>query len=471
VAERPTILLVDDDDATREYVSVLLAGRGYEVLGAASADAALERLNAGLTPDAILVDLVMPGMDGLAFLEEARRAKVAAPVIVLSAVDRIPTVVDAMNRGAADYVTKPFEEPELDLAIQNALEKQRLRDEVSVLRRRLAQAEPGADPLGTSPAMLRVREIARQVADTDAPVLLLGETGVGKEIVARFIHDVSARASRTFLKVNCAALPHDLLESELFGHERGAFSGAHQAKPGKFELAQHGSILLDEITEMGPALQAKLLHVLQDGEFTRLGGRQPIRTDARLFAASNRDLDKAVADGSFREDVYFRLNVVRLELPPLRERKQDIPLLCEAFLRRYLGRYKSSVESLPPELFEAFLAHSWPGNVRELENAVRRYVILPDLKLSLAELRREPTPPPEPRPAPARAAAPPPLELSLKRVGSAAADSAERELVQRVLVETRWNRREAARRLKISYKALRNRLKRWSLPGEAGGEG
>jgi DNA-binding NtrC family response regulator len=178
-----------------------------------------------------------------------------------------------------------------------------------------------------------------------------------------------------------------------------------------------------------------------------------------------------VADGSFREDVYFRLNVVRLELPPLRERKQDIPLLCEAFLRRYLGRYKSSVESLPPELFEAFLAHSWPGNVRELENAVRRYVILPDLKLSLAELRREPTPPPEPRPAPARAAAPPPLELSLKRVGSAAADSAERELVQRVLVETRWNRREAARRLKISYKALRNRLKRWSLPGEAGGEG
>jgi two-component system response regulator AtoC len=460
MAQRLTLLLVDDDDSTRDYVSVLLTARGYEVVGAASAAAALERLRSGFAPALILVDLVMPGMDGLAFLDEARKLQTPAPVIVLSAVDRIRTVVEAMNRGAADYVTKPFEEPQLELAIQNALEKQRLREEVSLLRKRLAQAEPGADPLGGSPAMQRIREIARQVADTDAPVLLLGETGVGKEVLARFIHEQSARAPKTFLKVNCAALPHDLLESELFGHERGAFSGALQAKPGKFELAHGGSILLDEISEMGPALQAKLLHVLQDGEFSRLGGRHPIKADARVFAASNRDLDKAVAAGHFREDVYFRLNVVRLELPPLRQRREDIPLLSETFLRRYLERYRSSVDALPPRLLEAFLAHSWPGNVRELENAVRRYVILPDVELALAELRREAAPPETPPAPPRRAAA---GELSLKKIGAAAAESAERDLVQRVLLETRWNRREAARRLKISYKALRNRLKKWSL--------
>jgi two-component system, NtrC family, response regulator AtoC len=403
---------------------------------------------------------MMPGMDGLEFLAKVRQAQPSTPVIVLSAVDRIRTVVDAMNRGAADYLTKPFEEPELELAIQGALEKQQLRDEVKLLKRRLAQEVGAMDLLGSSPSMVRLREIARQVADTDAPVLLLGETGVGKEVVARYIHGQSARRDKAFIKVNCAALPHDLLESELFGHERGAFSGALQAKPGKFELASHGSILLDEITEMGSGLQAKLLHVLQDGEFTRLGGRQPIRADARVFAATNRSLEQAVSEGAFREDVYFRLSVVRMEVPPLRERREDIPLLCESFLRRYAERYRSSLERLPGGLMEAFLRHDWPGNVRELENAVRRYVILPDVEMGLSELRG-----PSPSPPPARAVSSP--EVSLKKVSAAAAEAAEQELMRRVLNETRWNRREAARRLKISYKALLNKLKKWA-PEEVG---
>ena len=454
MTEPLTVLLVDDDGSTRDHVSLLLAARGYETVGAGSGEEALDRLAAGLSPAVILLDLMMPGIDGLEFLERVRHSHASTPVVVLSAVDRIRTVVDAVHRGATDYVTKPFEEAELDLAIQNALEKQRLRDEVKVLKGKLAR-ESGADLLGSSPSMLRLREIARQIAATDAPVLFLGETGVGKEVMARYIHEESARRDKPFVKVNCAALPHDLLESELFGYERGAFSGALQAKPGRFELASHGSILLDEITEMGSGLQAKLLHVLQDGEFMRLGGRQPVKADARVFAATNRGLEKAVAEGAFREDVYFRLTVVRIEVPPLRERREDIPLLSEAFLRRYAERYRSSVDRIPADLMEAFLRHDWPGNVRELENAVRRYVILPDVEMSRAELRG----PSAPTASPPREVSP---EVSLKKVGAAAAEAAERELVRRVLTETRWNRREAARRLKISYKALLNKVKKWS---------
>jgi two-component system response regulator AtoC len=467
VAEQLTILVVDDDESTRDYLALLLKTRGYEVLAAGSGEEALERIKSGPLPDVVLCDLILTGMGGLEFLEVARQLHPALPVIVLSSVDKIPTVVDAMGRGAADYLTKPFEEAELELAIRNALEKQRLRNEVSVLKRRLAQEEGGADLTSASASMMRVRDVARQVADTDAPVLLVGETGVGKEVLARFMHEQSARRQRPLIKVNCAALPHDLLESELFGYERGAFSGALQAKPGKFEQALGGSILLDEIAEMGPSLQAKILHVLQDGEFTRLGGRQPIRSDARVFAATNRDLEQAVASGTFREDVYFRLNVVRIAVPPLRERREDIPLLTDVFLRQYAQRYKSAANALPAPVMEAFLRHDWPGNVRELENAVRRYLILPDVELALAELR-------QPRSQPQHAQAQAPMaeaaagaDLSLKRIGAAAAAHAERELVVQVLAQTRWNRREAARRLNISYKGLLNKIKRWSLEGSA----
>jgi two-component system, NtrC family, response regulator AtoC len=458
------ILVVDDDDSTRAYLSALLSGLGYAVETAARAEEAEARLGSGPAPALILLDLVLPGTHGLDLLNRLKAIKPEVPVVILSALGQIKTVVDAVSRGAADYLTKPFQEPELELAIAGALEKQRLQDEVKVLRRRLDLFTEPVDLLSASPRMVRVREIARQVADTDAPLLVLGETGVGKEVVARFVHAQSSRRDKPLVRVNCAALPHELLESELFGHERGAFSGALRDKPGKFEQAHRGSILLDEIGEMSPHLQAKLLHVLQDGEFSRLGARQPTRVDVRILAATNRDLQRAVAEGAFREDLYFRLNVIQLQVPPLRERREDIDLLANCFVRRYAERDGGSVRALPPRLLEAFLAYDWPGNVRELENAVRRYLILPDLDMAVASLRR---PRSEPRAAAAPAADGGGAAVSLKKLAADAAEQAEREAVGRVLTETRWNRRQAARRLNISYKALLNKLKKWELAPRA----
>jgi transcriptional regulator with PAS, ATPase and Fis domain len=321
------------------------------------------------------------------------------------------------------------------------------------------------------------------VANTDAPVLVLGESGVGKEVVARLIHRCSRRHAQPFVKVNCAALPQDLLESELFGYERGAFSGALREKPGMFEVANRGTILLDEIGEMSSHLQAKLLHVLQDGQFTRLGGRHPVKGDARVIASTNIRLEEAVGAGRFRADLYFRLNVVRIDVPPLRERREDIPLLCAHFLRSYAARYGGPVRQLRRELQEAFVRHDWPGNVRELENAIRRFTILPDVDMALADLERsgawaqgvqgaQGVPAAQPEEAiPARDGADAaPEELSLRQVAHRAAEDAERRLVRRVLAETKWHRKEAASRLRISYKALLNKLKRWEAEEGDGAE-
>ncbi len=457
--DKPAILVVDDDDSTRAYLLSLLSHRGYDVKAVASADDAQAQLSSGTAPAVILLDLVMPGTTGLELLDRLKHTHPQIPVVILSSVGQIKTVVEAMSHGATDYLTKPFQEPELELAIANALEKQHLRDEVKVLRRRLDQYTEPVDLLSANPRLLRIKEIARQVAETDAPVLILGETGVGKEIVARYVHTQSPRRDKAFVKVNCAALPHDLLESELFGYERGAFSGAVRDKPGRFELAHKGSILLDEIAEMSPHLQAKLLHVLQDGEFSRLGARQPMRVDARVLASTNKSLEKAVADGTFREDLYFRLNVIKIDVPPLRERTEDILLLANSFVRRYAERDGAQARTLPPELLEAFVAHSWPGNVRELENAVRRYLILPDLEMAVADLQR---------PQHAETRPPQDRSLSLKKLSAHAAEQAEREAVGRVLAETKWNRRQAARKLNISYKALLNKLKKWEAEAPLG---
>jgi DNA-binding NtrC family response regulator len=345
------------------------------VAAAASGEEGLGKLGAGPPPALLLLDLILPGMTGLAVLDQVRAAHPDLPVIVLSAVAQLKTVVDAVKRGAADYLTKPFQEQELELAIQNALEKQDLYEQVRTLKQQVGE-RAGVPPVSSHPEMLRIRDVALQVADTDAPVLITGESGVGKEVLARFIHGQSSRRARPLIKVNCAALPQDLLESELFGYERGAFSGAVGEKPGKFELADQSSILLDEIGDMSANLQAKLLHVLQDGEYMRLGGRRPVRVDARVLATTNARLSEAVAAGRFREDLYFRLNVIRIEIPPLRERIDDVPLLCEHFLRRYSSRYGKPPGEMPPALLAAFMRHTWPGNVRELENAMRRYLIL-----------------------------------------------------------------------------------------------
>lgn len=320
--------------------------------------------------------------------------------------------------------------------------------------------------------MIRAYEIARIVARTDVPVLITGESGVGKEVFARYIHRHSDRAGKPFIRVNCAALPDDLLESELFGYERGAFTGAMVQKPGKFELANGGVILLDEIAEMSPHLQAKLLHVLQDGEYNRLGGKQQLRTDARILACTNRRLEEAVSRGDFRADVYFRLNVIRIEIPPLRERKEEILLLSTYFVQKYREKYGSAVHDLPPHILRTFLDYDWPGNVRELENVIKRYLILPQEDIDITGLRQPrlkaaPAVEEAPRvvvPAPRQTHMPLPAEFSsLKQVGLIAAENAERELVLQMLEHTNWNRKQAARRLNICYRALLNKIKKWQI--------
>lgn len=341
--------------------------------------------------------------------------------------------------------------------------------------------------LGASDKMSEVRELITRVADTDVTVLIRGESGTGKELVARAIHAASPRQHRAFVKVNCAALPAELLESELFGFERGAFTGAIQHKPGKFEFANQGTMFLDEISEMGPALQAKLLQVLQDGEFARLGGRHDVRVDVRVLAATNRDLERAVGDAQFREDLFFRLNVVCITLPPLRQRRDEIPLLTDHFLRRYSEHYNRPAIALATDTLRLFAEYDWPGNVRELENAIKRMVILgtdAPIRRELADaiagrvLRVGPIPALRPLTAPAAdsayvvaaqpAAAPPPAPPavptgSLKDIARSAAREAEREMISRTLQQTRWNRREAAEILGISYKALLYKIKEAEL--------
>jgi two-component system response regulator AtoC len=324
-----------------------------------------------------------------------------------------------------------------------------------------------------SPEMARVYEIAKTVAGTDVPVLLTGESGVGKDVLTRFIHRNSKRAKQTLVRVNCATLPNDLLESELFGYERGAFTGAMVEKPGKFELANGGTIFLDEIAEMSPHLQAKLLHVLQDGEYCRLGGRGSLRVDARTIASTNRRLEEAVSRGEFREDLYFRLNVIRIQIPPLRERKEELGMLSNHFVAKYGEKYGSTVRQLPADVLKAFMDYDWPGNIRELENVIKRYLILPNMGIAMAGIRPQQlanagttsntqvqaiaasqVPPLPPSP---------PQFSSLKQAGLLAAENAEREIVMSMLDQTNWNRKQAARRLNVCYKALLNKIKKWQI--------
>jgi two-component system response regulator AtoC len=311
------------------------------------------------------------------------------------------------------------------------------------------------------PRMLQIKELSERVARTDVPVLIMGESGVGKEVIARFIHDQSPRRKKAFVKINCAAVPHDLLESELFGHERGAFTGAHQRKEGKFELAQGGTILLDEIGEMSPPLQAKLLHVLEDWVFTRVGGNTPIRIDSRIMATTNKPLEEACRTGEFREDLYHRLKVIRILVPPLRERRADIPLLSNMFVERCVDDSNPFVTRIPEKLEKAFLRYDWPGNVRELKHVIQRYTILPDADMVMSELET-------PRSTAVQAAAPIPLgngKICLKAIAAQAVEEAEKRVIFQVLNETRWNRRRAAERLDICYKTLLNKLSKWELEG------
>jgi transcriptional regulator with PAS, ATPase and Fis domain len=320
----------------------------------------------------------------------------------------------------------------------------------------------------SNPRMLQIKAICDQAAQTDVPILILGESGVGKEVIARYIHMRSGRRD-SFLKVNCAALPMDLLESELFGHERGAFTGAQRDKPGKFELAGRGTLMLDEVGEMHPLLQAKLLHVLQDGEYARLGGTQTLTSDARIVAATNKRLDTLVQTGGFREDLFFRLNVITIEIPPLRERREDIAFLSHHFVERYRVKYNSRVKQLPSELLTKFETYYWPGNIRQLENAVKRFLIFPDLHQAILELGEKPalSPVPIQRNSGWQGSQGSPKSVSLKEVAANAAEEAEKELIFQTLNDVNWNRKQAARRLGICYKSLLNKLHRWQLQDRA----
>src|SRR5579864_9518955 len=382
MSEATNILLVDDEPGMLRYIRTLLEVDNYKVETACTGEEALQRVEKGLEPDMVLLDVLMPGIDGLQTLEQLRQMRPGVKVVMLSCVSDTRKVVQAMRLGAQDYLTKPFQKAELDAVIDQCLGKNQ--------QAYAGEVEELCDDVffvAASPAMRKIRSQAALVANVDIPVLLLGESGTGKEVLGRLVHKLSPRAHRTFLKVNCAAVPADLLESELFGYEAGAFTGATHPKPGKFELCNKGTILLDEIGEMPPSLQAKLLHALQDQQFSRLGSRTVVKVDVRIFAATNINIPEALATKRLREDLYYRLNAFTLQIPPLRERKEEIPILLKHFMSQLSEQYARAALPLTPTLLQACQEYSWPGNLRELNNFVKRFLILGDEKLAISELQ------------------------------------------------------------------------------------
>jgi two-component system response regulator AtoC len=456
MTEAVNILLVDDEPGMLRYIRTLLEVDDYTVQTASTGEEALQQVEKGLRPDLVLLDLLMPGIDGLQTLEQLRQLVPGLKVVMLSCVSDTRKVVQAIRLGAQDYLTKPFQKAELTTVIDQCLGKnqQNLPGEVEELY-------DDVFFVAASPAMRKIRSQSALVANVDIPVLMLGESGTGKEVVARLIHKLSPRAHRTFLKVNCAAVPGDLLESELFGHEAGAFTGATHAKPGKFELCNKGTILLDEIGEMPALLQAKLLHVLQDQTFSRLGSRSVIKVDVRILAATNINIPEALANKRLREDLYYRLNAFTLQLPPLRERKEEIPILLKHFMSRMAEQYARPPLPLSPSMLQACQDYSWPGNLRELNNFIKRYLVLGDEKLAIQELQpRGDTPGAKPEAAHA------PSEANtggLKSVARGAKDEAEAEAIRQALDQTNWNRKQAAALLQISYKALLYKIRQYGI--------
>ena len=454
--ETAKILLVDDEPAMLRYIRTLLEVDDYKVETASTGEEALQRIDKGMEPDLVLLDVLMPGIDGLETLEQLRQKRPGVKVVMLSCVNDTKKVVQAMRLGAHDYLTKPFQKAELDAVVDQCIGEGK-----AVIG---GDAEDVGDDIffiAASPAMRKIRSQAALVAKVDIPVLLLGESGTGKEVLARLIHKLSTRAHRTFMKVNCAAVPADLLESELFGYEPGAFTGATHAKPGKFELCNKGTFLLDEIGEMPPQLQAKLLHVLQDQSFSRLGSRNVIKVDVRILAATNIDIPEALAAKRLREDLYYRLNAFTLQLPPLRERKEEIPILLKHFMTRMAERYARPQLPLSPALLEACQAHSWPGNLRELNNFLKRYLILGDESLAAAEL--QPRPDGNGGSARGDSAKSGDAGGGLKSLARSAKDEAEGEAIRQALEQTNWNRKRAAELLQISYKALLYKIRQYGI--------
>jgi DNA-binding NtrC family response regulator len=461
------VLVVDDAEGIRTYLANLLELSGYDVDTAEDGRCALALLDGGADPDVIILDVMMPGIDGIETLRQIRERHGVVPVIMLSVVGKASTIVEAMQLGASDYINKPFEEEELQLTLDKVLEKKSLERQREMLSEELQRYRDGV--VWASAPMQEIRAVLEQVGETNVTVLIQGESGVGKEIVARTAHSVSIRSEHPFVKVNCAALPEDLLESELFGYEKGAFTGAVRRKTGKFEHAHKGTIFLDEIGEMSGPLQAKLLQVLQDHEFTRLGGNAEVKVDLRVVCATNRNLDEMIADGAFRADLFFRLNVVNVTIPPLRERREEIPILVEAFLQRYSALYGKPVPTVGADLMDAFQRHAFPGNVRELENLIKRVIVLESDRPVLNEILERERGKPVSYSALAEFIAHSEKtagEIPLREVGRRAAQEAERETIGQMLRYTDWNRKQAACLLGISYKTLLQKIRGCGLePG------
>jgi Nif-specific regulatory protein len=445
------ILVADDHDALRRGLALALTGAGHDVDEAGNGNAAIEKLHESYF-DVVVSDLKMGGSDGLDVLRTTKTLHPSASVILMTAFGSVSTAVEAMKHGAFDYVQKPFEIEEMEVKVEKALELKRLRHELDYLRHEQQETYDFERIVGCSDALQKVLGIVKKVAKSNSTVLIRGETGTGKELIAGAIHHNSLRAARNFVKVNCAALQENLLESELFGHEKGAFTGADRQRIGRFEQADGGSLFLDEIGDMSPSTQAKILRVLQEHEFERLGGTRTIKVDVRLIAATNRDLPTMVSAGHFREDLYYRLNVVTVEMPPLRERKEDILPLANWFIRRFGSELKKKLDGADTEAQKMLMRYNWPGNIRELENAIERAALLADgsvitsedLRLgdfSAAANAREN----------ASAVKIPPTGIPLEEI--------ERQALVEALKMSNWVQKDAAELLAISPRVMNYKIK------------
>jgi DNA-binding NtrC family response regulator len=470
---RPHIVLADDEQNLRKVLGAILQREGYQVLEARDGEEALGLVGPSIA--AVITDLRMPRLDGMGLLRKVVADYPEVPVIMITAHGSVDSAVEAVKLGAFDYIEKPFEQSQIRQVVDKAVKHHALDRQLS--RPQVAKEGTGRFGLiGRSPGLEQVFSVIDKVADTPSTVLISGESGTGKELIARALHANSSRKAAPFIRINCAAIPKTLMESELFGYEKGAFTGAVGSKPGRFELADTGTLFLDEIGEIPVEMQVKLLRVLQESEFERVGGIKTLKVDVRLVTATNRDLLREVQSGAFREDLYYRLNVVPIHLPPLRERRSDIPLLVDHFVSKFNDRLKKSISGVDPDALERLYQHPWPGNIRELENVLERTILFaegptlrardlpPELSVGADGQRRAPEHATRPE-APARADAEPRRDerTSLKEIVRQETERVERELILRALDETGGNVTQAARKLKISRKSLQNKMKEFGL--------
>jgi two-component system response regulator PilR (NtrC family) len=455
------VLVVDDEQSLRDVLSIMLKRAGYAVTSAMDGEEAIELLHREIF-DLVITDLRMPKIDGMEVLKAVRSVSPETVVLIITAFATADSAVEAMKQGAYDYLTKPFQVDEVQLIIRNALEKRRLTTENMLLKREMASQSSFAQLVGQSEAMQKVFDVVRKVADSKSNVLICGESGTGKELVARAIHYNSARSAHPFVAVNCSAVPETLLESELFGHMKGSFTGAISNKAGLFEIANGGTIFLDEIGDTTPTIQVKLLRVIQEREFRRVGGNQDIKVDVRVVAATNKDLEKAVAEGSFREDLYYRLDVIPIRLPPLRMRTGDIPLLVNHFLERFSKESGKPKPMIGPEAMPVLLGHEWRGNVRELENLIERVVAFStEGAVTDAEVRGWLHRPATQLQQPAM-----PLDLTDEGLDlEGLINGIEKDLLLKALERSKWVKKKAARMLRLNTRSFRYRLEKYAIKG------